>query len=203
MVLFFLFGFFFFLMIRRPPRSTLFPYTTLFPSGSDGAARDERYMYREPVETGPDGRFRIADLPRGMRVGLMAVHPELVTAEMAGVEAPTAQPVRLRLTRPRSLEGRVKDRQGEPVAEARLFFSEGPGAPLGGGWELRRAQATSDAEGRFVLSGLKPGTAYVTAMASRLPDLVRAGGPDPGAGTGPGSRNHPGAGDLPRRDRAE
>ena len=26
---------FFFLMIRRPPRSTLFPYTTLFRSGSD------------------------------------------------------------------------------------------------------------------------------------------------------------------------
>src|SRR5689334_25376409 len=30
--LFFLFLFFFFLMIRRPPRSTLFPYTTLFRS---------------------------------------------------------------------------------------------------------------------------------------------------------------------------
>src|SRR5688572_32758486 len=30
---------FFFLMIRRPPRSTLFPYTTLFRSrGVDGAA---------------------------------------------------------------------------------------------------------------------------------------------------------------------
>src|SRR6476620_12186480 len=28
-----LFHFFFFLMIRRPPRSTLFPYTTLFRSG--------------------------------------------------------------------------------------------------------------------------------------------------------------------------
>src|SRR3712207_6884567 len=26
---------FFFLMIRRPPRSTLFPYTTLFRSGDD------------------------------------------------------------------------------------------------------------------------------------------------------------------------
>src|SRR2546429_7154498 len=26
-------NFFFFLMIRRPPRSTLFPYTTLFRSG--------------------------------------------------------------------------------------------------------------------------------------------------------------------------
>src|SRR2546427_10574115 len=35
--------FFFFLMIRRPPRSTLFPYTTLFrsrptPSGPTGSA---------------------------------------------------------------------------------------------------------------------------------------------------------------------
>src|SRR2546430_16132574 len=30
------FFFFFFLMIRRPPRSTLFPYTTLFRSGPAG-----------------------------------------------------------------------------------------------------------------------------------------------------------------------
>src|SRR5438034_10938115 len=32
----FLFVFFFFLMIRRPPRSTLFPYTTLFRSVKPG-----------------------------------------------------------------------------------------------------------------------------------------------------------------------
>src|SRR3712207_9544239 len=31
-------GFFFFLMIRRPPRSTLFPYTTLFRSEDAAAA---------------------------------------------------------------------------------------------------------------------------------------------------------------------
>src|SRR2546422_8458022 len=30
---------FFFLMIRRPPRSTLFPYTTLFRSGRAGRSR--------------------------------------------------------------------------------------------------------------------------------------------------------------------
>src|SRR3712207_7538358 len=30
--------YFFFLMIRRPPRSTLFPYTTLFRSDAGGAA---------------------------------------------------------------------------------------------------------------------------------------------------------------------
>src|SRR6266511_5946402 len=33
---------FFFLMIRRPPRSTLFPYTTLFRSGRPGRARKRR-----------------------------------------------------------------------------------------------------------------------------------------------------------------
>src|SRR6266702_5683199 len=31
--------FFFFLMIRRPPRSTLFPYTTLFRSPGSGRCR--------------------------------------------------------------------------------------------------------------------------------------------------------------------
>src|SRR6185437_16905417 len=34
------FRFFFFLMIRRPPRSTLFPYTTLFRSHSCDLKRD-------------------------------------------------------------------------------------------------------------------------------------------------------------------
>src|SRR5256886_17471150 len=39
---YFSFSFFFFLMIRRPPRSTLFPYTTLFRSGlHPTAARGE------------------------------------------------------------------------------------------------------------------------------------------------------------------
>src|SRR3712207_7222339 len=34
-------GYFFFLMIRRPPRSTLFPYTTLFRSAGPGGRVDE------------------------------------------------------------------------------------------------------------------------------------------------------------------
>jgi len=36
--------FFFFLMIRRPPRSTLFPYTTLFRSGYGSMLRDDRLI---------------------------------------------------------------------------------------------------------------------------------------------------------------
>src|SRR2546430_12111557 len=36
--------FFFFLMIRRPPRSTLFPYTTLFRSRTQGSRREGRLV---------------------------------------------------------------------------------------------------------------------------------------------------------------
>src|SRR6266481_8491516 len=47
-----IFCFFFFLMIRRPPRSTLFPYTTLFRSQP---ARDaDRWHQRRDPRTGRD-----------------------------------------------------------------------------------------------------------------------------------------------------
>src|SRR2546430_12961427 len=40
--------FFFFLMIRRPPRSTLFPYTTLFRSDAvDVLRREEAELHEE------------------------------------------------------------------------------------------------------------------------------------------------------------
>src|SRR3712207_8702726 len=44
---------FFFLMIRRPPRSTLFPYTTLFRSGVDASGK----FLGKPVPTGVRPRF--------------------------------------------------------------------------------------------------------------------------------------------------
>src|SRR5438477_3436243 len=44
--------FFFFLMIRRPPRSTLFPYTTLFRSG----------RAHEPCREGAVERLQVVDV---------------------------------------------------------------------------------------------------------------------------------------------
>src|SRR3712207_8016623 len=41
--------FFFFLMIRRPPRSTLFPYTTLFRSQQAGLAEALRQVAIRPL----------------------------------------------------------------------------------------------------------------------------------------------------------
>src|SRR2546430_10044326 len=52
--------FFFFLMIRRPPRSTLFPYTTLFRS------RVARRSVRRDRARRP-GRSRRGDPPAGAR----------------------------------------------------------------------------------------------------------------------------------------
>src|SRR5947199_9702412 len=40
---------FFFLMIRRPPRSTLFPYTTLFRSPRIAYDRGELLVFLEPA----------------------------------------------------------------------------------------------------------------------------------------------------------
>src|SRR2546430_1581537 len=47
------FYFFFFLMIRRPPRSTLFPYTTLFRSlGAKWHPRTVLFILRNPIYMG-------------------------------------------------------------------------------------------------------------------------------------------------------
>src|SRR5258707_8823969 len=45
-------SFFFFLMIRRPPRSTLFPYTTLFRSPFEHRPRGPCRSERAPLGTG-------------------------------------------------------------------------------------------------------------------------------------------------------
>src|SRR2546429_8433593 len=55
------FLFFFFLMIRRPPRSTLFPYTTLFRS------RDRDHPHRGQHGGPPDGATRDRRRDRGRR----------------------------------------------------------------------------------------------------------------------------------------
>src|SRR5438034_5783271 len=65
-----LFCFFFFLMIRRPPTSTLFPYTTLFRSGaefSEGFEACDVWMTREAAERFLDDRLRPAMLDAGIR----------------------------------------------------------------------------------------------------------------------------------------
>src|SRR5258708_29127709 len=54
-------------MIRRPPRSTLFPYTTLFRSVLDDVVRRGRRCRRQPWQRGRDVE-REQRVPAGERV---------------------------------------------------------------------------------------------------------------------------------------
>src|SRR2546430_14006231 len=54
---------FFFLMIRRPPRSTLFPYTTLFRSGAGRAS----LLRRVPATVKHHGSSELLSTPRSSK----------------------------------------------------------------------------------------------------------------------------------------
>ena len=127
-----------------------------------------------PIQTGSDGRFRIADLPLETRFNLRVQHPELLPEEVTGVEAPTTRPLRIRLSLPRSLAGRVIDVQGEPIANASVTQMETTSVPDGTRFmQSVRDQARTDEDGRFVLSRVKPGTVQlrVSALGYRTRDM--------------------------------
>src|SRR5256885_15960386 len=63
---------FFFLMIRRPPRSTLFPYTTLFRSGRAGCklargGHPRSGLRRRPTRDRAQLDKAVSELPRHTR----------------------------------------------------------------------------------------------------------------------------------------
>src|SRR5689334_24455143 len=54
-------------MIRRPPRSTLFPYTTLFRSTVEGNRRVEADTIRSYFKPGPSGALDAAQVDDGLK----------------------------------------------------------------------------------------------------------------------------------------
>src|SRR5256886_7216046 len=79
-----LYCFFFFLMIRRPPRSTLFPYTTLFRSKIQDLRHDVRGLEKE----GQLGKLRPQIPPqvfhvfrRGLAAVLMQLHQDFAIVD--------------------------------------------------------------------------------------------------------------------------
>src|SRR5258706_10280203 len=89
--------FFFFLMIRRPPRSTLFPYTTLFRSKTYASTTDgvagaafgfdaETFAPTYRLIYGSPGRSLALEI--AARLGL---NPTVIAAARANLSAPEAQ----------------------------------------------------------------------------------------------------------------
>src|SRR2546425_7061831 len=76
--------FFFFLMIRRPPRSTLFPYTTLFRSGCYKAFR-RSIVAATPVKTNGfefDNELICKLIRKGARIAEVPIRSEEHTSEL-------------------------------------------------------------------------------------------------------------------------
>src|SRR3712207_9593969 len=69
-------------MIRRPPRSTLFPYTTLFRSLAVGTAMP----LHEELECDVRGRDLMSGLPRELRLGADEVRAA-IAAPLADIMA--------------------------------------------------------------------------------------------------------------------
>src|SRR2546427_4832115 len=74
-------------MIRRPPRSTLFPYTTLFRSGRSGAASRKRNppnrVRKAPVPCAVDGFLPADDVgAKCRRRGQISPRSEEHTSEL-------------------------------------------------------------------------------------------------------------------------
>src|ERR1041385_3418727 len=88
----YVFSFFFFLMIRRPPRSTLFPYTTLFRSSQHCARcwtrdchRFQQIESRHCTEDGPEYDFNGNNGPTW-------IYKRQSDVELAGEELQTTRP---------------------------------------------------------------------------------------------------------------
>src|SRR3989475_7021523 len=130
----------FFLMIRRPPRSTLFPYTTLFRSFAQ-VSGEERAQAGRGARIEPDTRLRGT-----MRVGLEDALDQRERAAVPGLVARHAEPEVPHL-------GRARERLHEPDVERHRLLLEldggvedladggAPGArPDGGHWRFHLAK---------------------------------------------------------------
>src|SRR2546421_13125208 len=86
---------FFFLMIRRPPRSTLFPYTTLFRSGSGETPANRGSIPR--LEIGSHGLWENQQHPIAVRPPFLfeirALHAEKLAAPRIVEEDRPALPI--------------------------------------------------------------------------------------------------------------
>src|SRR3712207_8684810 len=80
---------FFFLMIRRPPRSTLFPYTTLFRSGKYTEARQAFTEAKNRLATADEVNSKI--LATDIALGLAIVNSPAGTQQSFRSEEHTSE----------------------------------------------------------------------------------------------------------------
>jgi hypothetical protein len=109
-----------------------------------------------PVRTRADGSFVTpAQLLTGSSYRIF-IRPDggpLVTSDWLKATSETTTIAPVRLGRQRKLRGLVHDRQGKPVAGARVFLPSG------------EPSTTTDAQGRYLLEGVLPDKTYLLVKA--------------------------------------
>src|SRR6266511_6466543 len=119
--------FFFFLMIRRPPRSTLFPYTTLFRSRSPPASRSppstRRGGHARRTRPGRPRESRRAARRHSSAVAAQPSRRMLVTGHK--LVKRLGHTVQIALPEPRM------ERQGQRALERAIRAAEGTKAAVG------------------------------------------------------------------------
>jgi len=122
------------------------------------------------------GNFAIADRPRQGEIFLEARGEGVVMSQPIKVVLPPSGPVELRVSRARTLEGRVLDeRSAEPVRGARIYASRRMQRSAGSGtlyFGRGAEQGETDEVGRFRVEGLEPGAYTVTITASGYKEAV-------------------------------
>lgn len=122
-----------------------------------------------------DGRFRVTDQQPGGRVDLSAEKEGFVTASVAGVEAPTREPLEIELRTASKVLGRVIDVNAQPVAGATVEVhpERQGGSGMGRGMTGWRRETTAK-DGTFEISDVEPGrvTVAVSAAGFRRQELA-------------------------------
>src|SRR5256884_8165411 len=129
---------FFFLMIRRPPRSTLFPYTTLFRSGVPDF--DPRSLPFEAPREADSYPLEVAG--RTLDIGAVSIGNPHALITVASVEAAPVATLGPQIERHPRFPKRVNAGFLEIVARAEVrlrVYERGAGETPGCGTEIGRA----------------------------------------------------------------
>src|SRR5574338_298903 len=127
-------------MIPRPPRSTLFPYTTLFRSSGDSPGKGRLkilFAMRNPVRSGRDRRGKSLDpRPHGgasaflvWRSPLSFFFNDTATTEIYTLSLHDALPIFGRLSREGETQDTVRDAEHGPVGARSEGQKSGPPSP--------------------------------------------------------------------------
>src|SRR3712207_5839569 len=131
-------------MIRRPPRSTLFPYTTLFRSLPGGVVRGEaRQILRRDVEVGVNHAERPQDPLAPEHVEGPARYHRHEVAEHVGGDAVIPFLAGLRQERPGGRAARKSGGLGEPGDQTCAL-------PISGVWSAGKRDSFSGGTGKSV-----------------------------------------------------